>query len=217
MTRRLTFAALLFVALSAHAAKKAPPAEDALKYPANETHAKEQVTIAVDPFDTRARADFFRIDYVGHGFLPVRLFIRNDSDQPLDLSLARIQFVPSHGEKIPAALPSEINRRVFRIKDVGAKHIPGVPIVTYHKTPVDKKIADDDKDFGFSTTTVAPHTTLSGFLFYDINDLDTSQPLKGGEIYIKQIKTKDGTQLFPFTLSLDKYLDTKPTSITTKK
>lgn len=194
----------------AHAAKKAPPVEDALKYPVNETHAKEQVTIAVDPFDTRARADFFRIDYVGHGFLPVRVVIRNDSNQTVDLSEARIQFVPAHGEKIPAALPSEINRRVFRIKDVGAKHIPGVPIVTYHKTPVDKKIADDDKDFGFSKTTVEPHSTLSGFLFYDINDLNESQPLKGSEIYIKEVRVKDGgTQLFPFTLSLDKYLDSK--------
>ncbi|MBS1815318.1 MAG: hypothetical protein JSS87_10620 [Acidobacteria bacterium] len=207
--RTFATAVLLVCSLSAHAAKKAPPLQDVLQYPANDTHAQEKVTIAVDPYDTRARADFFRIDYVGHGFLPVRVIIRNDSDKALSLDDARIQLVPAHGERIPAALPSEINRRVFRIKDVGAKHIPGVPIITYHKTPVDKKIADDDKDFGFRSTTVEPHSTLSGFLFYDINDMGDA-PLKGAEIYVREIRTMDGKQrLFPFTISLNKYLASK--------
>lgn len=200
---------LLASASAMHAAKKAPELLDVLQYPAHETHAKEQVTIAVDPFDTRARADFFHIDYVGHGFLPVRVIIRNDSDKALTLDDVRIQFVPAHGDRIPAALPSEINRRLFRIKDVGAKHIPGVPIVTYHKTPVDKKIMQDDAAFGFRTTTVEPHSTLSGFLFYDINDLGDT-PLKGAEIYIHEVKTMDKSQeLFPFSISLDKYLSAK--------
>lgn len=209
MRLKLFTATILLASMAMYAAKKAPALLDVLQYPAHEEHAKEKVTIAVDPYDTRARADFFKIDYVGHGFLPLRVMIRNDGDKALTLDDVRIQFVPAHGERIPAALPSEINRRLFRIKDVGAKHIPGVPIVTYHKTPVDKKIMQDEADFGFRTTTVEPHSTLSGFLFYDIEDLGDT-PLKGAEIYIHEVKTMDKSQeLFPFSISLDKYLAAK--------
>lgn len=210
--RRTALLGCLTAATLAHAAKKAPPIENLSSYPAQENHKDESVTIAVDPFDTRSKADFFRIDYVGHNFLPLRVLIRNDSDKTLDLTQVRIQLVPAKGDRVPAALPSEINRRLFHIKDTQAKHIPGVPIVTYHKTPVDKKILDDQKEFGINTTTVAPHSTLDGFLIYDLEEIDSDTPLEGADIYIKEIYSGSGDskkQLFPFSIPLDSYLKTK--------
>ena len=40
------------------------------------------------------------------------------------------------------------------------------------RTPVDKKITQDDNDFGFQGTVVNAHSTLAGYLFYDIKGLD---------------------------------------------
>ena len=199
---------MLLAAPAALAAKKAPPpALAATAYPAHETHEKEHVTIAADPFDNRGEGDFFRNDYLGHSILPVRLVIANDSDAPLDLNQVRVQFIAADGTKLPAATPEELNRRLFRFKDIKEKHIPGTPIA-YHPTPVDKKILDDDKDFGFSQTVIPPHTTASGFLFYDIKDLD-DPPLRSAELYVKMIHTKaenKDNELFGFSVPFDKYL-----------
>lgn len=210
-TRSQYLAALVLGVLAvpvAFAAKKeAPPVQAASAYPARETHEKEHVTIAADPFDTRARGEFFRNDYAGHSILPVRLVIQNDSDAPLDLNQARIQFIAADGTKLPAATPEELNRRLFRFTDIKQKRIPGTPI-TYKPTPVDKKILDDDKDFSFSQTVIPPHTSANGFLFYDIKDVD-DPPLRGAELYVKMIHSKaDGkdAELFAFSVPFDKYL-----------
>lgn len=202
----LTLAVAL--ATCAAAAKKAsPPVQAATKYPAKDTHEKEHVTIAAEPFETRAKGEFFRNDYAGHSILPVRIVIQNDSDAPLDLNQARMQFIAGDGTKLPAATPDELNRRLFRFNDIKQKRIPGTPI-TYRPTPVDKKILEDDKDFSFSQTVIPPHTSASGFLFYDIKDIDDS-PLRGAELYVKMIHAKDAgkdNELFGFSVPFDKYL-----------
>ncbi|WP_419804890.1 hypothetical protein [Terriglobus sp.] len=206
-SRAIAFAAVLCAVPALHAAKKAPPAPDASTVAARDTHEKDKVTVAAEPFDTRGKADFFRNDYVGHSILPIRLFVKNDSDTPLDLSDVRIQFIAADGTKLPAATPDELNRRLFRFKDIQPRHIPGTPI-TYHSTPVDKKILDDDKDFSFTETTVAPHATATGFLFYDTRDLD-DPVLRHAEIYLKQAHFADAkhTELFAFSVPLEKYVD----------
>ncbi len=196
----------LLTAAPAFAAKKAPPAPDITTVPARDTHAQDHVTIAAEPFETKGKADFFRLDYPGHSLLPIRLLVKNDSDTPLDLNDVRIQFIAADGTKLPAATPDEMNRRLFRFKDIQPRRVPGTPI-TYHSTPVDKKILDDDKDFGFKSTTVAPHTTAEGFLFYDVKEVDDPL-LRHAELYVKQIHESDPkhTELFAFTLPFDKYL-----------
>lgn len=200
--------AALFASNSSFAAKReAPPVQAATAYPARETHDKEHVTIAAEPFDTRAKGEFFRNDYAGHSVLPVRIVIQNDSDAPLDLNQARMQFIAADGTKLPAATPDELNRRLFRFKDIKQKRIPGTPI-TYKPTSVDKKILDDDKDFSFSQTVIPPHTSASGFLFYDIKNID-DPPLRGAELYVKMIHTKADSkdaELFAFSVPFDKYL-----------
>ena len=57
--------------------------------------------------------------------------------------------------------------------------LPGrLPPITRHAKPVDSQIAADDSDFGFKSSTIAPHSTAAGWLYYDIRDLDRP-PLKG--------------------------------------
>ena len=209
-TLRVIATTCIFAAAALAASHEAPPAKPANQYAAFETHPKEHVTIAAEPCIDPAQCSFFRLPYVQHGFIPVRVVITNDGDTALTLNDVRIQFISAANDKIPAADLDEINRRLFNLKKSMGTHLP-LPIpITIHHAPVDKKIIQDDNDFSFRSTTVNAHSTLSGYLFYDVRGLD-DPPLKGAQLYVKMIHTLDGKQeLFPFTIPFDKWLAAQP-------
>ena len=208
-------ALLLLAAAPARASDKprpAPAVKPAAEYPVNETHPSEKVTIAADPCDRADDCKFFRLPYVSHGFLPVRVIITNDRDQPLELDDVRIQFFPAEGTKEAAATDDDLNRRLFSGKDAAGTKLPIIPITIHHQ-PVDQKILNDDTDFGFISTTVPPHSTRAGYVFYDTRGID-DPVMKHAELYVKEIKTTDEkgakVELFAFTLPFDKFLAAHP-------
>jgi hypothetical protein len=207
----VTSTCLLVVnSLASDKPRKAPPAQSANQYAAFDAHPKEQVTVAAEPCQNTRDCDFFRLPYPSHGLIPVRVIFTNDSDAPLTLDDVRIQFISVNNDKIPAATLDDINRRLFSTKSAVPTKVPIIPI-TIHHAPIDKKITEDDNDFGFTTTTVKPHSTLAGYLFYDVHQLDMEYPLKGAQLYIKMVYTapdKDGNkkQLFDFNIPFDKWL-----------
>jgi hypothetical protein len=208
-TTAILAASLLCPPASAANHGSAPPPQPASSYPANEAHPNEHLTVAADPCDDPKQCSFFRLPYIQHGLLPVRVIFTNDGDLALQLSDARIQFISAANEKVPAATEDEINRRLFTYKSTKPIHIPLDPFPV-QRTPVDKKITQDDNDFGFQSTIVKPHSTLAGYLFYDIRDLD-DPALKGAVLYIKMIYTQDGKQeLFDFNIPFDKWLAANP-------
>jgi hypothetical protein len=218
LSRVVTTTCLFAVtSLASDKPRKAPPAKPANEYAAFDPHPKEQVTVAVEPCDDPKECDFFRLPYIQHGFIPVRVIFTNDSDAALSLDDARIQFISVNNDKIPAATDDDIQRRLFSTKSVKGRQVPlplPLPPITLHDKPVDKQITQDETDFGFSTTTVKPHSTLAGYLFYDVRQLD-EYPLKGAEIYIKMVHTvadKDGNKkdLFDFNIPFEKWLAANP-------
>ena len=105
----------------------------------------------------------------------MRVIVTNDGDQPIVLDDARILFIASDNSVANAATDEDLQRRLFALKNVRGTKIPlpsPLPSITVHHKPVDKKITADDEDFGFKSTTVAPHTTAAGYLYYDVRDLD---------------------------------------------
>jgi hypothetical protein len=204
-------AALLCLAPLARAADKGPtPAKPAAQYAAFDAHPDEHVTIAAEPCDDPKLCPFFRLPYIQHGLLPIRVIFTNDSDRPLSLEDARMQFISANNDKIPAATEDDLNRRLFTFHSAQGTKIPLIPIpITIHH-PVEKKITQDDNDFGFKSTVVEPHSTLAGYLFYDIKDLD-DPALVHAELYVKMVHTLDGKQeLFAFSIPFDKWLAANP-------
>ena len=206
---------LLAIPLAAQASDKprpAPPVKPAAEYPVNEAHPAEKVTIAADPCEREEDCKFFRLPYPSHGFLPVRVIITNDRDQPLELDEVRIQFLPAEGGKEAAATDEDLNRRLFSGKSAMGTKLPIIPITIHHQ-PVDQKIINDDTDFGFTSTTVPPHSTRAGYVFYDTRGLD-DPVMKHAELYVKMIHTTDEKgarlELFAFTLPFDKFLAANP-------
>ncbi|HZQ42893.1 MAG TPA: hypothetical protein VFA99_06550 [Acidobacteriaceae bacterium] len=187
---RLLITLTLAAPLAAHADKprKVPPPLPAAQYPAHDTH--EQITIAADPADTKETAPHTRLDYLGHGFMPIRIIVTNDSSQPLSLDDARILFVAANDFSENAASPDDLERGIFQLRTIKGKQIPlpaPLPPITRKPKPVDNQIAADDKDFGFKSSTIAPHSTAAGWLYYDIRDLD-ADPLKGATIELLKVR-----------------------------
>jgi hypothetical protein len=187
---RLLCTLSLTLAFAAHADKprKVPPPLPAAQYPAHDTH--DQITIAADPGDTKETAPHTRLDYLGHGFLPIRIIVTNDSSQPLSLDDARILFISANDVTENAATNEELDRGIFQLRNIKGKQIPlpaPLPPITRKPKPVDNQIRLDDADFGFKSSTVAPHSTTAGWLYYDTRDLD-EPVLKGATIEIRKAR-----------------------------
>jgi len=191
MNRRLIAVAALSVAVFASAEKARTPvrAKPAAQYPFHDAHAAEHVTIAAEPGDSKEARPDTRLDYFGHDMLPIRVIVTNDSDKPLTLDDARIDFITADNTKVPAATTDDLNRRLFELKQTKPTTIPIIGIKV-RKKPVDTKIMADDADFGFKTTTVAPHTTVAGYLYYDMEGV--SQPmLKNATLELRKVRWKN--------------------------
>src|SRR5215475_2678426 len=63
-----------------------PKVQPAFSYPAHDHHGDENVTVALDPYDTPAKANIFVVNYRDHALLPVFLVITNDGDSPVEVS-----------------------------------------------------------------------------------------------------------------------------------
>jgi len=166
--------------------RKPTPVNAATTYPLHETHAAEHVTIAVQPGDTNDTNPDTRLDYLHHGYLPLRVIVTNDGDQPVELYQARMLFVAADNSVTNAATEDDLQRRMFVTKQVEPTKIPIVPITIHHEQ-VDSKIVKDMDDFGFPATTVAPHSTASGWLFYNVRDLD-EPVLDGAVLEIRKVR-----------------------------
>jgi hypothetical protein len=186
-----------------------PPVQPATSFAAVEVHEDEKVAIAVEPYDTREREAIFRVDYLSHGVMPVRLIVTNNGDRPISLRDARILFVAAAGDTIQAAEPEDVERLMTRNEREGKKiPMPGpIPSIKLKPKASNKEIEEDFDTFEYGAVVVGPHTTRAGFLFYDVSQLD--KPLKGAKLHLHKLRDADGKELFYFEIPFDKYLKSK--------
>jgi hypothetical protein len=186
-----------------------PTVQPATSYAAVEVHTDENVAIAVEPYDTREKESIFRVDYLAHGVMPVRLIVTNNGDKPISLRDARILFQTAAGERIQAALPEEVERRMSqKDRQGGTIPMPGpLPKIKLKPKASNKDIEQDFNEFEYGALAVEPHTTRAGFLFYDVSQL--SHPLKGAKMHLHAIRNAEGQELFFFEIPFDKYLQSK--------
>lgn len=201
---------LLWLALPVTASDRVPPpVQPATSFPAVEIHQEEHVAIAAEPYDTREKESIFRVDYLGHDVMPIRLIVTNLGDRPISLSDARILFETAEGDRIRAAEPEDVERMMTRKEREGSRIPLPSPLPPLHVKPTGsiKEIEDDFNTFEYSALAVEPHTTRAGFLFYDVSGLQN--PLAGGKLYLHDLRDADGKQLFYFEIPFDKYLQSK--------
>jgi len=208
--RALVAASFVAVVLPAFSADHTPPrVQPATDFAAVEVHADEKLAIAAEPYDTKDKMELFRVDYISHGVLPVRLIVTNDGNRPISLRDARILYVTAKGDRIQAADAEDVERLMTLKEKQGAKIPLPAPLPSVRMKPKasDKNIEQDFDTFEFQALVVEPHTTRAGFLFYDVSGL--SHPLRGALLNLHTIKDADGRDLFYFEIPFDKYLKTK--------
>lgn len=187
----------------------APPVQPATSFAAVEVHENEKVAIAAEPYDTKQKESIFRVDYLGHGVMPVRLIVTNNGDKPISLRDARILFQTKSGDRIQAAAPEDIERLMTRKEREGGRiPLPGpIPTIKLKPKASNKNIEEDFNQFEYGALVVEPHTTRAGFLFYDVSQL--ADPLQGSKLHLHKLMDADGHELFYFEIPFDKYVQSK--------
>jgi hypothetical protein len=213
-TRRLLLPALLTIAVIAPvlSAKdkifSLPRAFHAKTYPAHETHEDEKLSVAADPYDMPEKTvGIFTVDYKNEGFLPIHLVFSNDGDQPISLANMRVTLVTRKRIKIIPAETDDIFRRISKQTVRGDEPKRPFPLPKKKSTTISKEARDEVKDAQFMARAVEPHGTQAGFLFFDVEDVES--PLAGAKLVVTGLADSNGHELFFFEIPMEKYLGYK--------
>ena len=199
-----TLAVVLAIALGCitlWAAKEfvAPRPENASSYACKDAHPTEKVTAAIELYNSPPKSDIFITPYVQEGLLPVFLVITNDGDQPIALTSMRAELVTSGRAKLESLNNDDIFRRVAHIS--GNSTNPGrvspIPLPN-NKNKKTQKQYQEILAANFAAEAVEPHTTKSGFLFFDV--FNVKQPVEGSHIYLTGIRDANGNELMYFDI-----------------
>src|SRR6516225_4768022 len=148
-----------------------PPAEHAKTYALAEAHDDEHAVIAIDPYDAAPKIAIFKIKYKEIGFLPVRLIISNDGPKPLMLDNLKIEYITARRDKREPASKDDIFRRISHPEKAAARppvQLPPLPGPRTPRSAVKRDAVEEIDSAMFVTVPVMPHSTNSGFLFFDV-------------------------------------------------
>ena len=180
-----------------------PEAKTAVNYPARDFHRDEKVAIAADPYDNPDKAKIFSINFAEHGLLPIFFIVTNDGEQPVSIANIDIKLITAHHSKLT---PITIDDLYRRLSNPQANTTPNpLPFPRKVKGAVSKKDMDEIQSSQFAARAVEPHTTQSGFLFFDVGDIHS--PLRDANIDITGVADATGNELMYFEIPTDKYLD----------
>lgn len=180
-----------------------PVAEPARMYPAHDDHTDEKVAIAADPYDTAQKAKIFSINFAEHGFLPIFLVVTNDGDQPVSIANMRITLIKPDSAKLTPLSPDDIYRRL--VNPQGETRPSPIPIPRKNvKGALKQEQRDEIEGSQFAARAVEPHSSQSGFLFFDVEGV--SSPLDGSSMVITGVDNANGNELMFFEIPMDNYL-----------
>jgi hypothetical protein len=180
-----------------------PAAQPAKTYPAHDDHTDEKVAIAADPYDTAEKAKIFSVNFHEHGFLPVFFIVTNDGDRPISIANMQVTFTTVNHDKLTPDSPEDIYRR-FTNPRANTDPTP-LPIPLPHKKvkgTITQKERDEIESAAFAAKAVEPHTTQSGFFFFDVEDIPA--PLAGARIFVSGVNDAKGTELMYFEIPMGK-------------
>jgi hypothetical protein len=176
-----------------------PTARPAKTYPAHDDHADEKVAIAADPYDIPEKAKLFSVNFSEHGFLPIFFIVSNDGDQPISIANMGVKLITANHSKLTPASSEDIYRRLSNPQ--AATRPSPIPIPRKNvKGAITQKERDEIETSQFAAKAVEPHTTQSGFLFFDVGDIS----LSGALIDITGVNDAKGSELMYFEIQLGK-------------
>ena len=179
-----------------------PHAENAATYPSKDAHPSEKITVAIEVYDTAPKDEIFSTHYVQQGILPVFLVITNDSDKPISVTKLHAQLITANRSKLDGLGVEDVMRRVGHVN--ASSTSPGrvtpfpIPGAGGNKNKKAQQQLEELNRAKFSAFAVEPHSTQSGFLFFDIEDI--LNPVKGAHIYLTGVRDAGGTEMMYFDI-----------------
>jgi hypothetical protein len=152
------------------------------------------------------KTQIFTVRYRDYGFLPLFVVVTNDGDQPVTLSSMKVQFITVNRTKISPATTDDLLRRMSHPSRNDRPAVP-LPIPLPGKKvkgTVSQQAQDEIATSQFAAKAVEPHSTASGFLFFDIADIPA--PLAGANFYLTGAHDANGGELMYFEIPMEKYL-----------
>jgi hypothetical protein len=177
-----------------------PKAENAGTYPSKDSHPAEKITAAIDLYNAAPKDEIFSTHYVQEGILPVFLVITNDGDKPISVTKMHAQLVTATRAKLDGLSADDVMRRVGHVNasSTNPGHAGSIPIPLGNKSKKAQQQLDEVNRAKFSAFAVEPHSTQSGFLFFDIEDV--RNPTQGAHIYLTGVRDAGGGELMYFDI-----------------
>jgi hypothetical protein len=203
--RRIVSLLMMVIGFSLYLAAKEfakPPAQPAKSYPAHDDHSDEKVAIAADPYDTPEKAKIFSVNFQEHGFLPIFFVVTNDGSQPISIANIQVTLTTANRSKLTPSSSEDIYRRLTNPRTNTNAPLPFPIPQKKVKGTISQKERDEIESSQFAAKAVEPHSTQSGFLFFDIGDI--SAPLVGAHIYVTGVDDAKGTELMYFEIAMQK-------------
>jgi len=189
----------------------APRPESADTFPSKDAHPLEKVTAAIDLYNTAPKDDIFGTNYVQEGILPVLLIMTNSGDRPILMTNMNAELVTGSRSKLQWLSVDDVFRRVAHIKasSTTPARIGPIPLPTGMKNKKAQEQYQELSKAAFIAEAVEPHTTRSGFLFFDIQGIK-NPVASGGNIYLTGIRDATGNELMYFELPVIEANSAKP-------
>ena len=183
-----------------------PAAHPAKTYPAHDDHPMEKVAIAADPYDSPDKASVFSVNFQEHGFLPVFFVVTNDGDHPISIANMEVKLITANRSKLTPTSPEDIYRRLANPQARTSSPVPFPLPRKKIKGTLSQKEMDEIESAQFAAKAVEPHSTQSGFLFFDVGGV--SAPLARAHMDITGISDAKDNELMYFEIPMDKYSST---------
>ena len=182
-----------------------PAAQAARSYPAHDEHSMEKVAVAVDPYDSDAKASIFSVKYRNYDYVPIFFVITNDGDHPISLVGMKAQLNTKDRSKLLPANTDDLLRRLSRPKRNDRQNTLPIPLPKKEvKGGVSGKTMEEIDQAMFAAKAVEPHSTARGFLFFDVSDI--SDPLAGATFYLMGVQDASGKEMMYFEIPMEKYV-----------
>jgi hypothetical protein len=177
-----------------------PKAENASTYPSKDSQSNEKITVAIDLYDTSPKDEVFNTHYVQEGILPVFLVVTNDGDKPISVTKMSAELVTANRAKLEALSADDVVRRVAHVNasSTNPGHAGSIPIPFGNKNKKAQQQLDEINRAKFGAFAVEPHSTQSGFLFFDIQDV--RNPTQGAHIFLSGVRDAHGNELMYFDI-----------------
>jgi hypothetical protein len=137
----------------------------------------EGLSIVADPYTDAARAKekFGKANPLAVGILPIEVFIRNESSQPIrvDLNTVQLEVRMRSGPRqdidwLPASEVAKTIAHPGGARDPQRRRIP-VPVPMPSKDKNAQKLAEILSPLALDADVIAPKSSVHGFLYFDVN------------------------------------------------